>query len=87
MKEELIQYVMAEADKCYADDFPIKNIEYWIREFFNQYQPDRLNPEDICEAAKRFRDNPEAQKYFNRVLTRNPMPNMNVCDSRICENK
>lgn len=43
MKEELIKYVMAEADKCYADDFPIIHIEYWIREFFDSYQPERLN--------------------------------------------
>ena len=46
MKEELIKYVMKKADKCYSDDFPINSIENWIREFFDQYQADRLNPED-----------------------------------------
>lgn len=35
-KEELIKYVMAEADKCYSDDFPICKIEEWIREFFDK---------------------------------------------------
>lgn len=34
LKEELIKYVMSEADKCYSDDFPIDSIEDWIREFF-----------------------------------------------------
>lgn len=48
MKEELIKYVMAEADKCYADDFPIHEIENWIREFFNSYQPKRSKREDLC---------------------------------------
>lgn len=47
MKEELIKYVMAEADKCYADDFPINNIEYWIREFFDSYQPERLSEKTL----------------------------------------
>jgi len=46
MKEELIKYVMEEADRCYSDDFPINSIEVWIREFFDQYQPERLNPEN-----------------------------------------
>ena len=46
MKEELIKYVMAEADKCYADDFPIMNIENWIRDFFESYQPERSKRED-----------------------------------------
>lgn len=32
--EALIKYVMAEADKCYRDDFPIPFIEDWIREYF-----------------------------------------------------
>lgn len=49
MKEELIKYVMAEADKCYADDFPIREIEYWIREFFDHYQPERLSERDYRE--------------------------------------
>ena len=38
MKEELIKYVMGKADQCYSDDFPINNIEIWIREFFDKYQ-------------------------------------------------
>ncbi len=38
MDEELIKYVMERADKCYSDDFPIGNIEIWIREFFYQYE-------------------------------------------------
>ncbi len=52
-------------------------------------QPDRLNPEDvnICKASKELRDNPGAQEYFNNVLTRNPMPNINVCDSQNTTNK
>lgn len=49
MKEELIKYVMAEANKCYADDFPIPSIEDWIREFFDKYQPERLSPEDVYD--------------------------------------
>jgi hypothetical protein len=46
MKEELIKHVMEEADKCYQDDFPIPKIEFWIREFFDQYQPERSKRED-----------------------------------------
>ena len=46
MKEELIKYVMEEADKCYSDDFPIYSIEVWIRKFFDQYQPERSKRED-----------------------------------------
>ena len=38
MIEELIKYVMDAADKYYSDDFPINNIEVWIREFFDSYQ-------------------------------------------------
>ena len=45
MKEELIKYVMEKANKQYSDDFPILHIEVWIREFFDYYQPERLNPE------------------------------------------
>lgn len=37
---------MEQANKCYSDDFPISNIQIWIREFFEQNQPKRLNPED-----------------------------------------
>jgi hypothetical protein len=48
MKEELIEYVMGKADQCYSDDFPINNIEIWIREFFDLYQPERSKRED-CE--------------------------------------
>lgn len=46
MKEELIKYVMEKADVCYADDFPIKNIEIWINEFFDQYRRERSKRED-----------------------------------------
>lgn len=46
MKEELIKYVMEKADKYYSDDFPITDIECWIREFFDQYQPDSSKRED-----------------------------------------
>jgi len=46
MKEELIKYVMDEAGKCYADDFPISLIETWIKQFFDQYQPERSKRED-----------------------------------------
>lgn len=34
MKEDLIKFVMERANKCYSDDFPISEIETWIREFF-----------------------------------------------------
>lgn len=37
MQEELIKYVMHKADQCYNDDFPINDIEVWIREFFDLY--------------------------------------------------
>ncbi len=40
MKEELIKYVMEKANNCYGDDFPIPSIEDWIREFFENYQPE-----------------------------------------------
>jgi hypothetical protein len=46
MKQELIQYVMERADKCYSDDFPIENIRIWLNEFFDQYQPERSKRED-----------------------------------------
>lgn len=45
MKEELIKFVMEIADKEYSDDFPIYQIPDWINQFFDQYQPKRLNPE------------------------------------------
>lgn len=48
MEEELIEFVMERADACYADDFPIREIETWICEFFDQYQPERLSPKDHC---------------------------------------
>lgn len=38
MIEDLIQYVMERANQCYADDFPINQIEEWIREFFKSYK-------------------------------------------------
>lgn len=38
MKNELIIYVMEQANKEYHDDFPIEEIETWINEFFEKYQ-------------------------------------------------
>jgi hypothetical protein len=38
MREELIKYVMAQADKEYSDDFPIANIAIWINEFFDKIE-------------------------------------------------
>jgi hypothetical protein len=35
--QELIDYVMEKANNCYSDDFPISEIETWIREFFEKY--------------------------------------------------
>lgn len=32
--EDLIDFVMTNADKHYSDDFPIDKIEVWIRDFF-----------------------------------------------------
>ncbi len=51
MKEELIKYVMEEADKCYSDDFPINNIEIWIREFFDKYQSERPSSVESDKAS------------------------------------
>lgn len=34
--DDLVKYVMKKADQSYADDFPISNIENWIRDFFNK---------------------------------------------------
>lgn len=48
MREELIEYVMRKADGYYSDAFPIMSIEVWIREFFEQYRPERLSPEGTC---------------------------------------
>lgn len=53
MKEELIKYVMEKADKQYSDDFPIPCIEDWIREFFDQFQPERSKRED-CNCPDRY---------------------------------
>lgn len=49
MIENLIEYVMKNADQCYSDDFPISSIEIWIREFFdrNQMCSFCLNPNNI----------------------------------------
>lgn len=38
---------MERANECYQDDFPINEIETWINEFFNQYQPERSKREDF----------------------------------------
>jgi len=43
MKEELIRYINAKANLCFSDDFPIDNIEAWIRDFFDSYQEDDGN--------------------------------------------
>ena len=43
MKKELIKYVMERADRYYYDDFPIEQIEVWIEEFFDKYQPERAS--------------------------------------------
>ncbi len=44
--ENLILYVMNQANKQYVDDFPINEIEIWIRDYFNQNQPDSSKRED-----------------------------------------
>jgi|GEM_PF-1893896 hypothetical protein len=49
MNEELIKYVMERANKCYSDDFPIYNIEIWIREFFDQY---KKTQDELIESSK-----------------------------------
>jgi len=51
MKEKLIKYVMEKADQCYSDDFPIRNIEIWIEEFFDQYQPERLSEKTVNDGS------------------------------------
>jgi hypothetical protein len=55
MEEKLIKYVMEKADQCYSDDFPIQNIEIWIREFFIQYQPERLSEKTLYEEEEEMR--------------------------------
>ena len=50
IKEPLIKYVMEQADKCYADDFPIHMIEEWIREFFDTYKLEEALHELIAQA-------------------------------------
>ena len=72
MKEELIDYVMGKADQCYSDDFPIDNIETWIREFFDQYQPERLS---------------EKTYYRNEDGTYPPLEPVIGCDSPNSEYK
>lgn len=52
MKDELIKYVMEKADQCYSDDFPIYSIQTWIREFFDQYQPERSKREDAIKECQ-----------------------------------
>ena len=70
MKEELIKYVMEQADKCYSDDFPINCIENWIREFFDQYQPERSKREDQFLSLKdRFiKNHPNFEFVLNKKL-------------------
>jgi len=46
VEEELIKYVMERADKQYDDDFPICEIETWIREFF-----DTINSPEIPNSS------------------------------------
>lgn len=76
MKEKLINFVMEEANKCYSDDFPIQNIEKWIREFFIKYQPERLNPEDTC-CKVYYRSDHGVYEKLEKC----------VCDSPISEDK
>jgi len=64
MKEELIKYVMEKADQCYSDDFPIYSIQEWIREFFDLYQAERLNPEASKIITHPIPD--EVKKMFGR---------------------
>lgn len=73
MKEELIKYVMERADACYSDDFPIQSIQTWITEFFDSYQPERLNPEASKLVLHPIPD--EVKKMFGR------------CDSLTSTNK
>jgi hypothetical protein len=42
--EELIKFINLKTDKEYADDFPIYEIENWIREFFKQ--DEKASPKD-----------------------------------------
>ena len=70
MKEELIKYVMGKADDCYSDDFPILSIEHWIREFFDQYQPERLS-EKTVNGLNAFN---ESMKVYEDCLSK-PIPN------------
>lgn len=39
--EELIKYVMEKANRCYDDDFPIVQIEFWISDFFDKYEAEK----------------------------------------------
>lgn len=49
--EELIAYVMEEADRCYADDFPIDKIEHWIRDFFSMQNTELYQDIRICRKS------------------------------------
>jgi len=80
MKEELIDYVMGKADQYYSDDFPIYSIEVWIREFFDQYQPERSNPE---EARKPLKE--DIIKLLDRKFINSPKTSL--CDDPNSEYK
>lgn len=72
MKEELIKYVMGKADQCYSDDFPISNIEHWIKEFFDQYQPERSKREDIKWFGMKAEIKQDGLCYFEDGRVINP---------------
>ncbi len=44
----LVQYVMERANREYSDDFPISNIENWIREFFMTY----AQRKEVCKQTE-----------------------------------
>ena len=50
--EELIKFINLKTEKEYSDDFPIYEIENWIREFFKQDEEDRIDMELIAQSEK-----------------------------------
>ena len=52
-KNDLIKFINEKTDRCFSDDFPICEIETWIREFFYTYQPERSKREDSQECEMR----------------------------------
>ncbi len=69
MKEELIKYVMEKSDECYSDDFPINNIQIWITEFFDQYQPEHSEREDLYLTLEQIENlsKDEIIKYMKKL--------------------